>query len=232
MVQNIVKNVILEWGWRHENIWILLLQDFPCFPLGYAVSLALGLCLCCRYHLPGTWSQTKFIMQFTVHALPFPSWFSGTAEEVCSLEKWEYYLALSSDLIELGQSERPNSYEQISEGKSTLRKHLVCYQADKCDNSCEKRSRGLLPNSSLLRKNKKCFNKRIKHLDKRQCLKFFIKDLKDRCKSLLNYLLSSCVNTATTKRELGYYSREWCSLKSSSSDIVWALIIKKVPQCP
>ncbi|KAJ7410545.1 hypothetical protein WISP_107891 [Willisornis vidua] len=41
------------------------------------------------------------------------------AQEVCSLEKWEYYLVLSSDLIELGQSERPNSYEQISKGKHT-----------------------------------------------------------------------------------------------------------------
>lgn len=151
MVEDTVNSLILEWGWRPEIIQILLLQDLPCFPLGYVVFLVLGLCLCCRYHLP----STKFIMQFTVPALLFPSWFSGSAEEVCSLEKWEYYLALSSDLIELGQSERPNSYKQISKGKSTLRKHLVCNQADKRDNSCEKRSRGLLPNLFPLRKNKR-----------------------------------------------------------------------------
>lgn len=51
------------------------------------------------------------------------------------MEKWEYKLALSSDLIELDQSERSNSYEKVSKGKSTLRKHLVFNQTDKCDNT-------------------------------------------------------------------------------------------------
>lgn len=134
-MENAVNSLILEWGWRHETIQILLLQDLPYCPLGYVVFLVLGLCFCFRRHFPSTGSQTKFIMQFTVSALPFPSWFSDTPEEVCSLEKLEYYFVLSSDLIELGQSKRPNSCEQISKGKSTLRKHLVCNQADKCDNT-------------------------------------------------------------------------------------------------
>lgn len=132
---NAVKSLILGWAWSHETIQILLLQDPPYFPLSYVVFLVLGLCFCFRHHFPSTGSQTKFIMQFTGPVLPFPSWFPGTPEEVCSLEKWEYCLALSSDLIELGQSERPNSYEQIREGKSALRKHLVSNQADKCDNT-------------------------------------------------------------------------------------------------
>lgn len=101
----------------------------------WVVFPVFGLCLCLRYHFPSSQSRTKFIMQFTVPALPFPSCFCGTAEEVCLLEKWECYLALSSDLMELGQSGRPNSYKQISKGKSTLRKYLVCNQADKCDNT-------------------------------------------------------------------------------------------------
>lgn len=134
-MENAVNSLALEWGWRQETIQKLLLQDIPYFPLGYIVFLVLGLCFSFRHHFPSTGTLTKFIMPFTGPALPFPSGFSATPEEVRSLEKWECYLTLSSDLIELGQSERPNSYEQISKGKSTLRKHLVCNQADKCDST-------------------------------------------------------------------------------------------------
>lgn len=135
MGENAINSLIQKWGWRHETIQILLLLDLPYFPLGYVVFLVLGLCFCFRYHFPSTWSQTEFIMQFRVPALSLPLWFSGTPEEVCSQKKWKYYLEVSSDLIELGQSERANSYKQISKGKSTLRKHLVCNQVDKCDNT-------------------------------------------------------------------------------------------------
>lgn len=58
-----------------------------------------------------------------------------TSHERAVGEKWEHNLALTSELIDLGQSERPNSYEQISKGKSTLRKHLVFNWTDKCDNT-------------------------------------------------------------------------------------------------
>lgn len=55
------------------------------------------------------------------------------------MQKWDYNLALSLDLIDLGQSERPNSYEQIGKSKSTSRKHLVFNQTLKCDNTAPAR---------------------------------------------------------------------------------------------
>lgn len=105
-------------------------------------------------------------------------------------------MALPSDLIELGQSERPNSHEQICKAKSTLRKHLVFNRLEKCDNTTPvtKALEDFFPIHLSKEKKKKkevtrsVFNMRIQDLDKRWYLSFVTNGFKDSCKSLIDYL--------------------------------------------